>query len=66
MEKVSKGDDLEAIKKRDETKRQWAKGKGISYIEIGDWEYKTEKNLVDLLDGAIRKYVAGFNPPVRN
>lgn len=63
--KGHRGDDLEVIKKRDETKRQWAKGKGISYIEIGDWEYKTEKNLFDLLDGVIRKYVAGFNPPVR-
>jgi hypothetical protein len=60
-----KGDDLEAIKRRDGIKRSWAKAKAISYIEIGDWEYKTEKNLITLLDKQINKSVSGFNPSVR-
>ena len=61
-----KGDDLEAIQRRDGIKRSWAKAKGISYIEIGDWEYKTEKNLIAFLDKQIKNYVAGFNPSVRD
>jgi hypothetical protein len=63
--KGHKGDDLKAIQNRDEIKRSWAKVKGIFYIEIGNWEYKTENDLITLLDKRINNFVAGFKPQIR-
>ena len=63
--KGHRGDDLAAIQRRDEFKRQWAKSKEIFYIEIGEWEYKTEKDLIALLDTQIKKHTEGFNPSIR-